>query len=79
MIKKKDILLIVVIAIFAGVFSLVISNAFFTSGNERNLTAEIVQTISPEFKEPDKEVFNERAIDPTKLIEIGDTNNPEPF
>lgn len=79
MIKKKDILTIVVIAIFAGVFSLIISNAFFTSGDERKLTAETVQSISADFQEPDKEVFNTQAIDPTKLIEIGDTNNPEPF
>ncbi|HEX5797502.1 MAG TPA: hypothetical protein VFX86_03880 [Candidatus Saccharimonadales bacterium] len=77
--KQKDILTIAVIAIFAGVFSLVISNIFFTSGDQRKLTAETAQPITAEFKEPDKTVFNERAINPTKLIQIGNANNPEPF
>ena len=77
--KRKDILTIVVIAIFAGIFSLIMSKIFFTSGNSRKLTAETVQPISADFQEPDTEVFNSQAIDPTQLIKIGDTNNPQPF
>ncbi|HET7673129.1 MAG TPA: hypothetical protein VFK11_01290 [Candidatus Saccharimonadales bacterium] len=77
--KRKDILTIVIIAIFAAVFSVIISKIFFTSSKNRNLTAETVQSISPDFQEPDKEVFNDRAIDPTQLIKIGNTNNPQPF
>jgi hypothetical protein len=77
--KRKDILTLVIIAIFAGILSLVVSKIFFTSGNSRKLTAEIVEPISSDFQQPDTEVFNPQAIDPTQLIKIGDTNNPQPF
>jgi hypothetical protein len=77
--KRKDILTIIVIAIFAGVLSLIVSKIFFTSDSSRKLTAEIVEPISSDFQQPDTEVFNPQAIDPTQLIKIGDTNNPQPF
>lgn len=78
--KRKDILTLVVVAIFAGIFSVVISKFFFTSGADRSLSAETVQLIDSHFEDPpDKQVFNSQAIDPTKLIKIGDTNNSQPF
>jgi len=77
--KKKDVALIIVVAVFAAIFSLLISRVLFTSGEQRQLKAEIVQPITTEFQQPDSTVFNERAINPTKLIRIGDTNNPKPF
>lgn len=77
--QKKDLLLIIVVAVFAGIFSLTISKIFFTSGKQRNLKAETVQPIKAEFQKPDPEVFNSQAIDPTKLIQIGDSTNPQPF
>lgn len=76
--KQKDIALIIIVAFVAGVISLVISNVLFKS-TERNLEAQTVQPITPDFQPPDKAVFNENAINPTKLIQIGDTNNPRPF
>lgn len=78
--QRKDITLIVVVVIFAGVFSLVVSKFFFTTDKQENLTAEVVQEITSDFDvQPDKSVFNERAINPTKLIQIGDSTNPQPF
>ncbi|HEX5456618.1 MAG TPA: hypothetical protein VFW77_04640 [Candidatus Saccharimonadales bacterium] len=77
--KRKDIMTIVVVAIFAGIFSLIVSKIFFASGDSRKLTAETVEPISSDFQSPDTEVFNPQAIDPTQLIKIGDTNNPQPF
>lgn len=77
--QRKDMMVIVVVVIFAGIFSLLVSKFFFTSGKQQNLTAEVVQPISSEFQQPDKSVFNDRAINPTKLIQIGDTTNPQPF
>lgn len=77
--QRKDILTLVVIGVVAGIISLAVSKVFFASSKSRNLTAETVQPISSDFQEPDKEVFNSQAIDPTQLIKIGDTNNPQPF
>lgn len=79
MIQRKDMMLIVVVAIFAAVFSVIISKIFFTSSSQRNLTAETVQPITANFQQPDPAVFNSQAIDPTKLIQIGESNNPQPF
>lgn len=77
--KQKDIALIVVVIIFAGIVSLIISNFFFTPDSNKNLTAEIVEPITSEFQPPDNSVFNNDAINPTKLIEIGNSNNNQPF
>ena len=77
--KHKDIALLVVVAFLAGVISLVLTRAIFVTENSRNMTAEIVEPISSQFSEPDKSVFNERAINPTQLIQIGDGNNSDPF
>lgn len=77
--KQKDILLIAVVAIFAGVVSLFVSQAMFSSGGKRQLTAEKVDTIDQSFGKPDATVFNADAINPTKLITIGDGSNPKPF
>jgi hypothetical protein len=77
--KRKDIMLIVIVVIFAGIVSLVISKIFFTSSGQRNLQAEVVQQISTDFEKPDPSVFNDQAINPTQLIQIGDSTNPQPF
>lgn len=79
MIQRKDVLLIAVVVIFAGIISLTVSTIFFTSSKQRNLKAETVQPITAEFQRPDEEVFNDKAINPTQLIHIGDSTNPQPF
>lgn len=79
MIQRKDLLLIIVVAVFAGMFSLIVSRIFFTSSKQRNLQAETVQPVTADFQTPDPAVFNSQAIDPTKLIQIGDNTNPQPF
>lgn len=76
--KKNDIVILAVIAVFSTVFSLVLSRVVF-GPQSRNLTAEKVAPISPDFKNPETTVFNEQAIDPTQLIHIGDNANQNPF
>ena len=77
--KQKDIVLIVVVAFFAGIFSLIISNVVFGS-NKHGLTTQVVDEISPDFPTtPNNRIFNAKAINPTKLIRIGDTKNSQPF
>lgn len=77
--KQKDIALIVVIVIVTAFFSYFISNALFASAEMQQMEAEVVERISPDFPEPDQRYFNDDAIDPTQLIEIGDSSNPQPF
>jgi hypothetical protein len=77
--KQKDIALIVVIVLVSAVISLFISKALFGSPKQRQQTAEIVQPITAEFPKPDSRYFNSQAFDPTKVITIGEENNPNPF
>lgn len=79
MMKQKDIVLIAIVVLFAGILSVIVSNIFFTPDSNKSLTAEIVDPINSEFQPPDKRVFNKDAINPTKLIEIGNSNNNQPF
>ena len=56
--KRKDILIIVVIAMISGILSLVLSNLFITAPKNRQEKVEVVELISPEFKRPDSRYFN---------------------
>lgn len=76
--KQKDIALIIVVAVVAGVLSLLISRFIISSG-ERNLEAQVVEPISTDFQKPDERVFNDKALNPTQLIQIGNSSNPQPF
>lgn len=79
MIKQKDVVLIAIVVIFAGVVSVLVSNFFFTSDTNRNQKAEIVEPINADFQQPDPKTFNSDAINPTQLIEIGNSKNTQPF
>lgn len=77
--KQKDLPLIAVAVVFGGVISLVLSNILISSPKNRNTKVEIVNPITSDFKEPDQRYFNAQSIDPTQLIQIGDSNNQQPF
>lgn len=77
--KQKDLTLIIMVVIVSGVFSLVLSNFLFGGEKSRQEKVEVVQPITSEFAQPSSKYFNDKSIDPTKLITIGDGNNNQPF
>jgi hypothetical protein len=77
--KQKDIALIILIAGIAAVASFFLSHAIFASAGNRAQKAEKVDTITTEFVKPSSKYFNGNSIDPTQLIQIGDTTNSNPF
>jgi hypothetical protein len=77
--KRKDLTLIAVIAVVAGIFSLIISNLLISSPKNRQQKVEVVDAITQQFNEPDKRYFNGTAGNPTALIRINDNANPAPF
>jgi hypothetical protein len=77
--KQKDLAMILLIAGIAAVVSLFVSRAVFSSTGARKQTAEVVDQISTQFQNPSNKYFNENAIDPTQLIQIGDNANPDPI
>lgn len=78
--KQKDIALIVVIGVVSAIVALLVSNMMFGTPSNRQQKAETVDLISDQFTAPDKAYFNEKSIDPTKIIHIGgDSTNQSPF
>lgn len=77
--KQKDIALILVVVFASGVIALLLSNVLISSPKNRKEQVEIVDPITSEFETPDKRYFNDQSVDPTKLIQIGDTTNIKPF
>ncbi len=77
--KQKDIALIIVIVFISGVISIFISKLVITPPKNRQQKVEVVQAITTEFNKPDSKYFNSSAIDPTKLIQIGNNSNTAPF
>jgi ABC-type phosphate/phosphonate transport system permease subunit len=76
--KQKDIALIVVVCFISMIASWFLSNALF-SVKAADQQAEKVEAISSTFTKPDSKYFNKDAIDPTTLIEIGNSTNTAPF
>lgn len=76
---KKNLPLILIVAVIAIVFSVILSKFFITTQKDKQQTAEVIQPISTEFNQPDPNVFNSKAINPTKIIQIGNSENPNPF
>lgn len=77
--KQKDLALILVVVFVSVVVALVVSRMIFSSPKNRELKAEKVDIISPDFVPPSTKYFNTRAFNPTQQIQIGDSTNPNPF
>jgi len=77
--KQKDIALILVIVVFSGVVSFIVSGAVFAPAKDRQQNVEVVDPITANFTDPDDIYFNSNAVDPTQLIQIGTSTNPTPF
>lgn len=77
--KQKDLVLIIVIAFIGAIASLFISKLLFVSPKNREQQVEVVQPITADFPSPSNAYFNSSAIDPTKVITIGQNTNSNPF
>jgi len=78
-VKRKDVTLILVVVFVSVVISLLLSNLLITSPKNRKEKVEIVEPVTAEFTQPDKRYFNEKSINPTLIIQIGNDNNEQPF
>lgn len=71
--KLKDITYSVIIAIFSFIIAYFAMTAWLGNPSEKQDTDSVktTESISGEIKEPDPNIFNEDAINPTVQIEIG--------
>jgi len=77
--KQKDIAMIIVVVFVSGVVSFFVSNMLFASPKNRQQKVEVVNVITSDFPTPDSKYFNKDSVNPTELIQIGNSNNPNPF
>jgi hypothetical protein len=77
--KQKNIALIIVVVFVSGLASLFLSRLLISGDKNRREKVEVVQPITADFNEADKKYYNDKSIDPTRLITIGDSSNNQPF
>jgi len=77
--KQKDVALIIVLVAVSGVVSFLLSGYIFAKPADRQQKAEKVDVITSDFTQPDTKYFNSTSVDPTQLIQIGGSSNPNPF
>jgi len=77
--KQKDLFLIIVVVIASGIISFLLSSILITTPKNRKAQVEVVNAITSQFNQPDKKYFNDQSVNLTKLIQIGDNQNPQPF
>ncbi len=77
--KQKDVVLILVIVVISGIFSMLISNMLITPASELEADVEVVGAIVSDFQNPSTKFFNEKSNNPTQIIRIGEGGNTDPF
>jgi hypothetical protein len=75
---------VVIAALISAVLSIFISGALFGSPKKNVVKVPVVQKINSVFPSPQtddtyKKFFNEQALNPTQLIQIGGSSNTTPF
>ena len=69
--KSSDIITIVFVAAIGAVMAVFAVNSFLGDLDEKSVSFEIPMTITAELAEPDKEVYNLEAINPTVEVYVG--------
>lgn len=77
--KQKDIATIVFIVGLSAIASVLISNKIISTPKNRQQKVEIVESIGSEFTRPNDKIFNDKALNPTQIIRIGNDSNDKPF
>lgn len=68
--KRNDIIIIGLIAIAMAIVTYLAANAYLSSNTQKTTTAPKVEKITSEIVEPNPEIFNTNAINPTVQISI---------
>jgi hypothetical protein len=77
--KKNDIALVVLIVSISLVVTYFIAKAIVGDPKGQEVSAEVVEAITPDLATPSNKIFNRDAINPTIVIHIGDPSNQQPF
>ncbi len=77
--KQKDIAIIIAVMAVSGLLSFFVGRFLFATPEDRQMKAEVVDRISTDFVQPSSKYYNDKSINPTQPIQIGDGSNNSPF
>ena len=77
--NKKDLAVVLVVAIFSSVFSILVTSKFLVSADSRQQKVEVVDKIATDFQLPDERFFNKDSLNPTVPGQVNTELNTEPF
>ena len=77
--KQSDFAMLVLVVAIAMSFAYFIGNSLINTPQSRSVKVETVVPITSDFPPPSSDVFVADYINPTELIEIGNSNNEQPF
>lgn len=82
--KRQNLVILIVVGLIAAMISIVISGAIFGTPDRNPIKVPVVDKISPTFPDVQHDsaytsFLNDKALDPTQLIQIGNSNNTAPF
>ncbi len=77
--KQADMAMLILIVSISLLVSYFVGNSVFGGESTRSTEVEVVQSISVEFDQPDKSIFNKSAVNLTETINIGPNNTTSPF
>lgn len=77
--KKTDITLLGVIVAVSLIAAYLIGQAVLSSVKQSDVQVEETDSISSTVTPPSAEIFNKDAINPAVPINIGNSNNQQPF
>jgi len=82
--KRQNLVILIAVGIVAALISIVISGAIFGSPKSNPIMVPEVTPISPTFPDVQHDsnytsFLNDKALDPTQLIQIGNSKNTQPF
>ncbi len=77
--KKNDFVLIILFSLLTAFVTTTLASAVITSPKNRSQKVKVIDVFKPDFPNPDTRIFNDKALDPTKDITIGNQNNDKLF
>lgn len=77
--KQEDMASLLLIVGISLIVSFIGARAILGSPDDRSKEVQIIRPIEAGIDTPSEKIFNDDAINPTELIDIGDTQTDTPF
>lgn len=77
--KRSDIAVIILLVSLSLMFGYFVGGAVFSKNEPRTEKVQAAEAITAEVQVPDGRIFNEKAINPTVQVNIGESANQKPF